>query len=179
MTIKETEIKDCFIIKPNVFEDERGYFMESFNASVFSKKTGIETTFLQDNQSFSSYGVIRGLHAQAGEFAQAKLVRVLQGEVLDVVIDARKDSPSYGKKVEIKLNADNKTQLFVPRGCLHGFAVLSETATFFYKCDNYYDRASEIGVKFDDPFLDIDWQISENNQIISEKDMKLPLFKSL
>ncbi|MGJ8665809.1 MAG: dTDP-4-dehydrorhamnose 3,5-epimerase [Patiriisocius sp.] len=179
MTIKETEIKDCFIIKPNVFEDERGYFMESFNASVFSKKTGIETTFLQDNQSFSSYGVIRGLHAQEGEFAQAKLVRVLQGEVLDVVIDARKDSTSYGKKVEIKLNADNKTQLFVPRGCLHGFAVLSQTATFFYKCDNYYDRASEIGVKFDDPFLDIDWQISENNQIISEKDMKLPLFKSL
>ncbi len=179
MTVEKTILKDCFLIKPNVFEDDRGYFMESFNSNLFKEKTGITTTFVQDNQSYSSYGVIRGLHAQAGDFAQAKLVRVLQGEVLDVVVDARKGSPTYGKKFEIILNAKNKLQLFVPKGCLHGFAVLSETATFFYKCDQFYNKESEFGILYNDTDLNIDWQIAPEKQLVSEKDKGLPLFSSL
>jgi dTDP-4-dehydrorhamnose 3,5-epimerase len=179
MTVTKTFIEDCFIIKPAVFEDERGYFMESFNSRLFKEKTGIETTFVQDNQSHSFYGVIRGLHAQAGANAQAKLVSALQGEVLDVVVDARKGSPTYGEKFEILLSAANKLQLFVPKGCLHGFAVLSETATFFYKCDQFYNKESEFGVSYKDAALNIDWKIPHDKQIISEKDQQLPLFQSL
>lgn len=179
MTVEETFLKDCFIIRPSVFEDDRGYFMESFNSIQFEEKTGIKTTFVQDNESYSSYGVIRGLHAQDGIYAQAKLVRVLQGEVLDVVVDARKDSATYGEKFEIILNAKNKLQLFVPKGFLHGFAVLSETATFFYKCDEFYKKDSEFGVIYNDADLNIDWQIPLEKQIVSEKDKKLPMFRSL
>jgi dTDP-4-dehydrorhamnose 3,5-epimerase len=179
MQVEKTDIQDCFVIKPTVFGDDRGYFMESFNTTVFKEKTGINTVFVQDNQSFSSYGVIRGLHAQMGEFAQAKLVRVIKGEVFDVIVDARKESPTYGNKVTILLNEENKTQLFVPKGCLHGFSVLSESAVFFYKCDDYYDKASEIGVRYNDPFLGIDWGVEKHYQKISEKDLELPFFKDM
>ncbi|WP_121667587.1 dTDP-4-dehydrorhamnose 3,5-epimerase [Mesonia aquimarina] len=177
MNIEQTAIKDCFVITPKVFTDERGYFMESFNEKSFQEQTGLQTNFVQDNESHSVYGVIRGLHAQEGEYAQAKLVRVLAGEVLDVAVDLRKDSPTYLKKVVIRLNASNKQQLFVPRGCLHGFSVLSEEATFFYKCDNFYHQAAEFGYRFDDPFFNIDWQVPEEEHIISPKDSALPLWE--
>jgi dTDP-4-dehydrorhamnose 3,5-epimerase len=179
MEVIKAKLEGCFIIKPNVFEDSRGYFMETFNKDLFADKTGINTDFVQDNQSFSSYGVIRGLHAQTGKFAQAKLVRVLEGEVLDVVVDIRPCSKTYLEHIAVHLSAENKTQFYVPRGFLHGFAVLSESATFFYKCDNYYDKASEIGVLYDDPQLNIDWKIPEEERIISEKDMNLPLIKKI
>lgn len=176
MEIQETEIPGCVIIKPRIFKDERGYFFESFNANAFEKLTGNQTTFVQDNQSFSSYGVIRGLHMQTGEYAQAKLVRVLQGEVLDVAVDIRTGSPTYGQHVAVKLSAENKHQLFIPRGFLHGFAVLSKTAEFFYKCDHYYHKPSEYGVIYNDPTLAINWQIPQNDHLISQKDLELPFF---
>lgn len=179
MIAEKTLIEGCFVIKPMVFEDNRGFFMESFNSVKFQEKTGIETTFVQDNQSCSSYGVIRGLHAQSGEHAQAKLVSVLNGKVLDVVVDARKESPTYGKTFQIILSSVNKSQLFVPKGCLHGFVALSETAHFFYKCDQFYNKASEIGVLYNDPALNIDWKVAEESQIVSEKDLELPLFKTI
>lgn len=174
MEIQETGLQGCVIIKPRIFEDDRGYFFESFNSKVFEELTGNKTVFVQDNQSFSSYGVIRALHAQSGEHAQAKLVRVLQGEVLDVAVDIRKDSPTYGKHVAVKLSAENKLQLFVPRGFLHGFAVLSETAEFFYKCDNFYNKESEVGVLYKDTSLNIDWLIPENERIVADRDLQLP-----
>jgi len=176
MKIIEQPFSDCFLLKPFVIEDERGYFFESFNDQKFREATGISTNFVQDNQSYSSYGVIRGLHAQANEFAQAKLVRVLQGEVLDVIVDARKESPSFGKSYSVQLSAENKFQLFIPRGFYHGFAVLSETAEFFYKCDNFYNKASERGVFYADPSLNIDWIIKEADRIVAKKDLDLPHF---
>lgn len=179
MEIQETGLKDCVIIKPRVFEDSRGYFFESFNKKTFEEKTGMSGAFVQDNQSFSTYGVIRGLHAQEGEFAQAKLVRVLKGEVLDVAVDIRPDSPTYGKHIAVKLSAENRLQLYVPRGFLHGFSVLSETAEFFYKCDNFYEKSAEIGIMYNDKDLNIDWMIPENEASISEKDLILNTFSSL
>ncbi|WP_042492096.1 dTDP-4-dehydrorhamnose 3,5-epimerase [Aequorivita sublithincola] len=179
MKVEATKIKDCFIINPKVFSDERGYFMESFNLELFNDKTGLNVHFVQDNESKSSYGVIRGLHAQQGVYAQSKLVRVLKGEVLDVVVDFRPHSETYLQHFKIKLSAKNKNQLFVPKGCLHGFSVLSKSATFFYKCDNYYNKDSEIGLRFDDPQFNIDWQISENEALISTKDLNLPFYKNL
>jgi dTDP-4-dehydrorhamnose 3,5-epimerase len=179
MEIQETGLKDCLIIKPKVFEDSRGYFFESFNARTFKEKTGQSGEFVQDNQSFSSYGVIRGLHAQTGEFAQAKLVRVLRGEVLDVAVDVRPNSPTYGKHISVKLSAENRLQLYVPRGFLHGFSVLSETAEFFYKCDNFYHKESELGIIYNDPTLAIDWLIPTDKQAVSEKDLILSSFTSL
>jgi len=179
MEIQETGLKDCLIIKPRVFEDPRGYFFESFNKNTFEEKTGLSGNFVQDNQSFSSYGVIRGLHAQSGEFAQAKLVRVLKGEVLDVAVDARPGSPTYGKHISVKLSAENHLQLYVPRGFLHGFSVLSETAEFFYKCDNFYNKASELGVIYNDADLAIDWLIPADKAAISDKDLILNTFSSL
>jgi len=179
MEIQETGLKDCVIIKPRVFEDSRGYFFESFNKKTFEEKTGMSGAFVQDNQSFSTYGVIRGLHAQAGEFAQAKLVRVLKGEVLDVAVDIRPDSPTFGKHISVKLSAENRLQLYVPRGFLHGFSVLSETAEFFYKCDNFYEKSAEIGIMYNDKDLNIDWMIPENEASISEKDLILNTFSSL
>jgi len=176
MNVILSPFEDCFLLKPHVIEDERGYFFESFNQEKFNKATGLSAGFVQDNQSFSSYGVIRGLHSQVGEFAQAKLVRVLQGEVLDVIVDARKGSATYGKSYTVRLSAENKLQLFVPRGFYHGFAVLSETAEFFYKCDNFYNRDSERGIHYADPSLSIDWLIEEENRIITGKDLALPLF---
>lgn len=174
----DTHINGCFIIEPRKFEDDRGYFFESFNEQKFLELADENIRFVQDNQSFSKYGVLRGLHAQKGEHAQAKLVRVLSGEVLDVVVDARLTSPTFGKHVALKLSADNQKQLFIPRGCLHGFVVLSPTAEFFYKCDNYYNQGAEGGVRFDDVELNIDWKLPQEELQLSDKDVILPTFKA-
>nr|WP_276904472.1 dTDP-4-dehydrorhamnose 3,5-epimerase [Pedobacter kyonggii] len=179
MEIEQTGLKDCLIIKPRVFEDPRGYFFESFNQNTFEEKTGLSGRFVQDNQSYSSYGVIRGLHAQTGEFAQAKLVRVTKGEVLDVAVDVRPSSPTYGKHIAVRLSAENKLQLYIPRGFVHGFSVLSETAEFLYKCDNFFNKASETGVIYNDTDLNIDWLIPEEDRAISDKDLLLKPFSVL
>lgn len=173
MKFTETDLKDCYIIEPNVFEDDRGYFFESFSQRNFEDQTGLKVNFVQDNQSRSSYGVLRGLHFQKGEHAQAKLVRVLEGEVLDVAVDIRPESETYLQHVAIKLSAENKRQLFVPRGFAHGMVVLSEKVEFFYKCDNFYNKASEGGIIYNDPKLNIDWIVSEKDLILSDKDNKL------
>jgi len=178
MTAIETKLKDCFILEPQVFNDDRGYFLESFNQNTFNKLIGVEVNFVQDNESFSSKGVLRGLHYQTGEHAQAKLVRVVQGTVLDVAVDLRKDSETFGKYISIELSEKNKKQLFVPRGFAHGFVVLSDTAIFSYKCDNFYNKASEGGVLFSDPMLKIDWRLKKNELLVSEKDLILPSFKN-
>jgi dTDP-4-dehydrorhamnose 3,5-epimerase len=170
MEIIQTPLKDCFLIKNTIFHDGRGYFFESFNHQKFADATGWKGQFVQDNQSMSGYGVVRGLHFQHGEHAQAKLVRVLQGKVLDVVVDLRPDSPSFGQSYAWELSEDNQYQLFVPRGFGHGFSVLSPTATFFYKCDNYYNKASEGGIFPFDKDLAIDWRIPESEALLSEKD---------
>ena len=175
----ETKLKGCFILEPTVFEDERGHFFESYNQQKFEEATGAKVHFVQDNQSYSSYGVLRGIHFQTGEYAQAKLVRVLSGRVLDVAVDLRPDSPTYGQYESIELSAENKHQFFVPRGFGHGFVVLSETAEFFYKCDNFYNKAAEGGIIYNDPTLNIDWGVSETDVKVSEKDMQLSDFKSL
>lgn len=172
MTVRETKLKDCFIIEPTVFEDERGYFFESYNQEKFGQLTGLNPLFIQDNQSKSSYGVVRGLHQQTGVFAQAKLIRVLEGCVLDVAVDAREGSETYGQYIAMELSAENNLQIFVPRGFLHGFSVLSEEATVFYKCDNMYHTESEDGVYPLDETLNIDWQIPLDKIILSEKDRK-------
>jgi len=174
MEIEKTKLVGCVILKPKKFHDERGYFFESFNEAKFQELTNSTTKFVQDNQSFSTYGVLRGLHAQAGEHAQAKLVRVLKGEVLDVAVDAREGSPTFGEHVAVKLSAENNLQLFIPRGFLHGFVVLSETAEFFYKCDNYYNKDSERGVAYNDPAIGIDWVVPQDKLNLSEKDIILP-----
>ncbi|GGE59710.1 dTDP-4-dehydrorhamnose 3,5-epimerase [Pedobacter psychrotolerans] len=179
MEIEQTGLKDCIIIKPRVFDDPRGYFFESFNKQTFEEKTGLSGDFVQDNQSYSSYGVIRGLHAQTGAFAQAKLVRVTKGEVLDVAVDARPGSPTYGHHVAVRLSAENKLQLYIPRGFVHGFSVLSETAEFLYKCDNFFNKASETGVIYNDADLNIDWMIPQDQQSVSEKDLLLKTFAEL
>ena len=173
MQVTETKLSGCFIIEPRVFKDERGYFFESFNQKGFEKSTGIKVNFVQDNQSFSSYGVVRGLHFQKGEHAQAKLVRVIQGKVLDVAVDLREHSKTYGQHVAVALSEENNKQLFVPRGFAHGFSVLSDTALFFYKCDNYYNKESEGGILYNDPNLNIDWQLPEEHIQVSEKDLVL------
>jgi len=178
MKVKETKLKDCFIIEPNVFKDNRGYFFESFNQSKFKDLTGQPGNFVQDNQSASTYGVVRGLHFQKGEYAQAKLVRVLEGIVLDVAVDLREGSGTYGQWVSVKLTADNNLQLYVPRGFAHGFSVLSETAVFAYKCDNIYNKESEGGIRYNDPELNIDWGIPEDKMNLSEKDLALSSLNS-
>lgn len=179
MNITATKLSGCFIIEPSVFEDERGYFFESFNEKKLSETLGYTPHFVQDNQSKSSYGVVRGLHQQLGSSAQAKLVRAIEGTVLDVVVDARKDSPTYGESIAVELSAENKKQLFVPRGFLHGFSVLSSSAVFFYKCDNFYDKSSEAGINPLDSNLNIDWKIAKENMLLSEKDKEAPLFNEL
>lgn len=170
----ETKLKGCFIIEPNVFEDERGYFLESYNQKVFNKATGQDINFIQDNESFSSKGVLRGLHYQTGAHAQAKLVRVIQGEVLDIAVDVRQTSPTFGQHISIILSEANKKQLFVPRGFAHGFIVLSKNVLFSYKCDNFYNKESEAGIIYNDRSLNIDWKLNEDEFIISEKDLILP-----
>jgi dTDP-4-dehydrorhamnose 3,5-epimerase len=170
MEIETTGFDDLYLITPKVFEDQRGYFFESFHYDKFTKATGIECDFVQDNQSRSSYGVIRGLHFQVPPMAQAKFVRVLQGEVLDVVVDLRKEKSTYGKKYSVLLSAENKKQLYIPRGFAHGIVVLSESAEFFYKCDNYYSPENERGIAINDASLNIDWKIAVDKRLISEKD---------
>jgi len=179
MEVEKTILKDCFIVHDTFFGDQRGYFFESFNRKTFLSKTGIAVDFVQDNQSSSQRGVLRGLHFQLGEFAQAKLVRVLHGSVLDVAVDLRKGSPSFGKHIAVELTESNRKQLFVPRGFAHGFSVLSEQAVFFYKCDNYYHKAAEGGIIFNDPDLLINWQLQPNEILLSEKDKELPRLKDI
>lgn len=179
MKVEETRLKDCYIIHDTVFKDDRGYFFESFNQQKFSSLTGINPTFVQDNQSKSSKGVLRGIHFQQGEHAQAKLVRVLEGRVLDIAVDLRKNSPTFGEYVAVELTGDNHIQFFVPRGFGHGFVVLSDTATFFYKCDNLYNKPSEGGIIYNDKDLNIDWQIDSKEILLSEKDSILPSFAEI
>ena len=169
MNFIKTKIEGVYIIEPKIFEDARGYFFESYNEEEFTKN-GIPNHFVQDNQSKSSYGVIRGLHCQLGEHSQAKLVRVLKGKVLDVAVDIRKGSPTFGKYVAVELSAENQRQLFIPRGFLHGFSVLSEEAIFAYKCDNLYCKEAEFGIRYDDPEIGIDWKVPTDKVITSEKD---------
>lgn len=171
-----TKIKDVVIFEPRIFTDDRGYFFETYNEKLFNDN-GITAKFVQDNQSKSSYGVIRGLHFQKGEHSQAKLVRVLQGSVLDVAVDLRAGSETYGKYVAVELSDVNNLQLFIPRGFAHGFSVLSRTAVFAYKCDNLYCKESEGGIDCSDPDLGIDWQIPAEDRVLSEKDKLHPLFK--
>jgi dTDP-4-dehydrorhamnose 3,5-epimerase len=176
MNFIPTNLSGCYVLEPKIFKDERGYFMESFNKQTFEKGVGSKVHFVQDNQSYSSKGVLRGLHYQTGEHAQAKLVRVLEGEVLDVVVDIRPESTTYGQSFSILLSAENQKQLYIPRGFAHGFLVTSETAIFFYKCDNFYNKESEGGIIFNDSSLKIDWNFPEKDLIISEKDNILPTF---
>lgn len=178
MNIEETFIKDLVVINPTVFPDERGYFFEAYNQGKFNEK-GIHYNFIQDNQSFSKRGVIRGLHLQINPFAQAKLVRVLEGEILDVAVDLRKGSPTYGQHFSIVLSATNKKQLMVPHGFAHGFSVLSETASVLYKVDQVYHKDSERGIRYDDPTLNINWQLTPEEIIVSEKDLILSSFESI
>jgi len=168
--ITTTSIPDVFIFEPRVFHDDRGYFFESFNNSTFAAETGLDITFIQDNQAASVKNVLRGLHFQKPPYAQTKLVRVLQGAIWDIVVDIRKESPHFGKWVGVELSAENKRQLFVPKGFAHGYAVLSNTAEVFYKCDNLYHKESESGILFNDPALQIDWKINLQDAILSEKD---------
>jgi dTDP-4-dehydrorhamnose 3,5-epimerase len=179
MRVEQTPLKDCYIIHNTVFKDNRGYFFESFNQQKFSQLTGLDIHFVQDNQSSSVKGVLRGLHFQKGDAAQAKLVRVLQGSVLDVAVDLREDSPTYGQHFTIELTDESNTQLFIPRGFAHGFVVLSDTAVFFYKCDNFYDKQAEGGLMYNDPQLNIDWRLPDSELILSEKDLENPLLKDI
>lgn len=173
MPFHHTDLSGLLIYEPYVFEDSRGYFFESFNEEKF-KKEGIDVRWVQDNQSLSSYGVIRGLHYQLPPFSQSKLVRVLNGKILDVVVDIRKGSPTYGKVYSTVLSGKNKKQLFIPKGFAHGFSVLSKKAEVFYKCDTNYNKESEAGIVYNDPALHINWKIPVNDVVISEKDTLLP-----
>lgn len=179
MKFTETELKGCFLIEPLVFEDARGYFFESYHLEKFQQSTGIDMVFVQDNESKSKYGVVRGLHMQRGESAQSKLVRVLRGRILDVAVDVRKDSPTYGQSFSVELNENNKKQLFIPAGFLHGFSVLSEEAVVYYKCNAFYDKDSEDGVNPLDAELNIDWKVPAEKMILSEKDQNAKNFDDL
>lgn len=177
MKVTETNLKGCFVIEPQIFGDSRGSFLLEFNKEEFKEKTGFNNEFVLGNQSISQYGTIRGLHLQKGKFAQAKLVRVVKGKILDVVVDARKDSETYGKVFTLELSGINNKQVFVPKGFLHGFSVLEDHTIVSYKCDNYYNPDSEAGVIFNDKDLNIDWKLGSDEIILSEKDAKLKTFK--
>ena len=170
MELIATKLKDFFIIKPTIFEDERGYFFESFNEKKFNEIAKLNIHFVQDNQAMSHYGTVRGLHFQNGDYAQAKLVSVVKGKVIDVAVDMRPNSETYLQHIAVKLSGENKLQLFVPRGFAHGYSVLKNNTIFQYKCDNYYNKASEGGIYLLDKKLNIDWKIEEENMLISEKD---------
>ena len=176
MEIRETKVPGLLIIEPSIFKDPRGYFFESYNRNRLDE-AGIHHTFIQDNQSCSSYGIIRGLHYQLAPYAQTKLLRVLNGIILDVVIDLRKNSPSFGKSVATEMSAESQIQLLIPKGFAHGFSVLSKSATVLYKCDEVYHPEAERGIHYADPELDIDWRIPASEIIISEKDDRFPLMK--
>jgi dTDP-4-dehydrorhamnose 3,5-epimerase len=177
MPFINTDFPDLLVYEPNIFEDDRGYFFESYNANT-CKDGGVNISFIQDNQAKSCYGVIRGLHYQLNPHAQTKFIRVLHGSILDVVVDMRKGSPMYGKWFSIELSGKNKKQLLVPQGFAHGYSVLSPTAEVFYKCDAFYNKESEGGLLYNDPTLNIDWQIEEGEEIISAKDMVQPTFEN-
>ena len=173
MNFIKTKIDGLLIVEPKVFEDSRGYFFEAYNRQVFEKE-GLHYDFVQDNQSFSTYGTVRGLHFQKGEAAQAKLVRVISGRVLDVAVDLRPGSPTFGKHEAVELTGENQRMFLIPRGFAHGFSVLSETALFTYKCDNFYNKAAEGGLLYNDPALGIDWQVPVDKVVLSEKDKVHP-----
>lgn len=175
MPFTATPIQGLVIYEPMVFEDSRGFFFESFNEKIFARE-GVTRPFVQDNQSRSGYGVIRGLHYQLSPHAQSKLVRVLSGKILDVAVDIRKGSPTYGRHFAIELSAENNKQLYIPHGFAHGFSVLSETADVLYKCDAFYNKESEGGIRYNDPILQIDWKIPAGKEVVSEKDIQNPLF---
>ncbi|MBP5366746.1 MAG: dTDP-4-dehydrorhamnose 3,5-epimerase [Bacteroidales bacterium] len=176
MEVIKTDIEGVYIIEPRIFTDARGYFFESFSQREFDEKIG-HVDFVQDNESFSSYGVVRGLHFQKPPFTQSKLVRVIRGTVLDVAVDLRKESPTYGKYVAAELSGENHRQFFIPKGFAHGFAVLSETALFQYKCDAFYAPQSEGAIAYNDPSLNIDWRIPSDKIILSAKDAQHPMLK--
>lgn len=178
MPFIKTGLPDLLVFEPHVFEDSRGYFFESYNEDVF-KAEGISATFIQDNQARSAYGVIRGLHYQLNPYSQIKLIRVLSGIIFDVVLDIRRNSPTYGQTFSIELSADNRKQLFVPKGFAHGYSVLSETAEVFYKCDNFWNKESEGGVLYNDPSLAIDWRIPGDKEIVSDKDKQQKVFAEI
>jgi dTDP-4-dehydrorhamnose 3,5-epimerase len=178
MQIESTGFEGLMIIQPRVFGDDRGYFFESYNEAAF-QRNGLNFNWVQDNQSRSKYGVIRGLHFQKPPFAQTKLIRVLSGEILDSVVDLRKEQPTFGKSFSVVLSSDNHRQLLVPKGFAHGFSVLSDSAEVLYKCDTLYNKESEWGILYSDPALSIDWRINDAERLISEKDKELPLFKDL
>ena len=179
MQVEETPLKDCFLIKPQIFKDDRGLFLETYQRRRLAEISGIDAEFVQDNQSVSHYGVIRGLHYQKGEYAQTKIVRVIYGKVLDVVVDLRPDSPTFKQSYSVILDDENLYQLYVPKGFAHGFSTLSEKSVFAYKCDNYYRPGTAAGIIYNDPELNIDWKIPENVRILSEKDHKLPTLKQV
>ncbi len=176
MEIIKTDIPDLLVIKPQIFSDPRGYFFESYTAKKY-KEAGIPVNFIQDNISKSSYGVIRGLHYQLAPYSQSKFIQVLEGKILDVAVDLRKNSPTFGKHYAIELSSETKEQFFIPQGFAHGFSVLSETAVVMYKCDNYYSQEAERGIAYNDTTLNIDWKIPADKAIISTKDSILPSFK--
>jgi dTDP-4-dehydrorhamnose 3,5-epimerase len=178
MNLIKTRIKDLHILEPKVFIDGRGYFFESYNKKKLEDLIGKEYNFVQDNESKSSYGIIRGLHYQLVPYSQAKLVRVLEGRVYDVAVDLRKDSPTFEKWVGVELSGENKKQFLIPKGFAHGFSVLSETAVFAYKCNEYYHPEAEAGIIYNDPSIGIDWKIPENDIKLSEKDKLLPGLKN-
>lgn len=179
MIAKESKLRGCYILEPTIIEDRRGYFFESFNQNTFNELIGQNVNFVQDNESFSKKGTLRGLHYQKGNFAQAKLVRAVTGCVLDIIIDIRKDSSTFGHNLSIELSEFNKKQLFIPKGFAHGFIVLSDTAIISYKCDNFYNPEFEGGIIYNDKDLNIDWKLNEDELIISEKDLLLPTFNNI
>lgn len=179
MNVIKTEIEGLYIIEPQVFGDARGYFFESFNAERFLAQTGVEVTFVQDNESRSRRGVLRGLHFQREPYAQAKLVRVVQGRVLDVAVDIRPESPTFGRYVAVELSGENHRQLFIPKGFAHGYVVLDDDTVFQYKCDEFYHPASEGGIAWNDPQIGIEWPLTESEIILSDKDLKHPTLKEL
>jgi dTDP-4-dehydrorhamnose 3,5-epimerase len=178
MKVLSTDIKDVVIVEPKVFEDNRGFFYESYNELKYIPQIKSEK-FVQDNFSYSQYGTLRGLHYQTGEYSQAKLVSCIQGKVLDIIVDIRNDSDTYGQSISVELSSENKRQLYVPRGFAHGFVVLSETALFHYKCDNFYSPENESGIYYADESLALDWILPNKDLVISDKDRKLPLFKDM
>ena len=179
MKVEETFLKGCFVLKPIVYKDNRGTFFESYHQQTFEKVIGRQIDFVQDNHSMSNKGVLRGLHYQKGEYAQAKLIRVINGSVLDVCVDLRAESETFGKHFSIILDGIDNKQLFIPRGFAHGFLALEDNTVFSYKCDNYYNKESETGIRYDDQELNIDWNFPLNNLVLSEKDLQLPTFEKL
>ncbi len=178
LQVERTALYGCLVITAKVFEDDRGYFYETFNRKSFEDQLNLNVEFVQDNESLSTKGVLRGLHFQKGEHAQAKLVRVVHGSIVDAVVDCRTGSPTFGQHLTVELSSENKKQLFIPKGFAHGFYTLSESAIVNYKCDTYYNEHAEGGIRYDDPFLGIDWQL-QGKPIISEKDAELPNFKKV